>query len=48
MRLLSNVRAGKDVVLASTIILIATMTAEYMRFRARIRGEVPDPETIAP
>jgi low temperature requirement protein LtrA len=40
--------AAKDVVLVSTIVLIATMTAEYMRFRARIRGEVPDPETAAP
>ena len=40
--------AAKDVVLASTIVLIATMTAEYMRFRARIRGEVPDAETAAP
>ena len=25
--------------------LIATLTAEYRRFRAQIRGEVPDPET---
>ena len=40
--------AAKDVVRASTIVLIATMTAEYMRFRARIRGEVPDAETAAP
>lgn len=34
--------AAKDIVLASTIVLIATMTAEYFRFRARIRGDVPD------
>ncbi len=33
--------AAKNVVLASTVILIATMSAEYLRFRARIRGEVP-------
>ncbi len=39
--------AAKDVVLVSTAVLIATLTAEYWRFRARIRGEVPDPETIA-
>ncbi len=39
--------AARDVVLVSTIVLIATMTAEYLRFRARIRGEVPDPETAA-
>ena len=37
--------AARDVVLVSTIILIATMTFEYARFRARIRGQVPDPET---
>jgi len=37
--------AAKEVVLVSTVILIATLTAEYLRFRARIRGEVPDPET---
>ncbi len=37
--------AAKDVVLVSTIVLIATMSAEYLRFRARIRGEVPDPQT---
>ncbi|MBT8240212.1 MAG: low temperature requirement protein A [Acidimicrobiia bacterium] len=37
--------AAKDVVLVSTILLIATMSAEYWRFRARIRGEVPDAET---
>ena len=39
--------AAKDVVLVSTIILVVTMTAEYLRFRARIRGEVSDPETAA-
>jgi low temperature requirement protein LtrA len=39
--------AAKDVVLVSTVIFIATLTAEYLRFRARIRGEVPDPETTA-
>jgi len=39
--------AAKDVVLASTIILIATMTVEYVRFRARIRGEVADVQTSA-
>jgi len=38
--------AAKDVVLVSTIVLIATLTAEYVRFRSRIRGEVPDPESI--
>lgn len=36
--------AAKDVVLVSTIVLIATMSAEYWRFRARIRGDVPDPQ----
>lgn len=40
--------AARDVVLVSTLILIVTLTFEYLRFRARIRGEVPDPETIAP
>jgi len=39
--------AAKNVVFVSTVILIATLAAEYGRFRARIRGEVPDPETIA-
>jgi low temperature requirement protein LtrA len=39
--------AAKNVVLASTVVLILTLTAEYMRFRSRIRGEVPDPETAA-
>ncbi|MDH3682756.1 MAG: low temperature requirement protein A [Acidimicrobiia bacterium] len=39
--------AAKNVVLVSTVILIATLTAEYIRFRARIRGEVPDPDTTA-
>ena len=38
--------AAKDVVLVSTIVLIATLTTEYVRFRSRIRGEVPDPESI--
>ncbi len=33
--------AAKDVVLVSTLILIATLTVEYFRFRSRIRGEVP-------
>ncbi len=37
--------AARDVVLVATVVLIATLTAEYLRFRARIRGEVPDPET---
>ena len=37
--------AAKDVVLASTVVLIATLIAEYLRFRSRIRGEVHDPET---
>lgn len=37
--------AAKDVVLVSTVVLIASLTAEYWRFRARIRGDVPDPET---
>jgi len=37
--------AAKNMVLASTVVLMLTMTAEYARFRARIRGEVPDPET---
>ncbi|MBT8239659.1 MAG: low temperature requirement protein A [Acidimicrobiia bacterium] len=37
--------AARDVVLVSTVVLIATMSAEYLRFRARIRGEVPDPQT---
>ena len=37
--------AAKNVVLVSTGILIATLTAEYIRFRSRIRGEVHDPET---
>ena len=39
--------AAKDVVLVSTTILIASLTGEYWRFRARIRGDVPDPETAA-
>lgn len=34
--------AAKDVVLASTVILIATLAVEYVRFRSRIRGEVPE------
>jgi len=38
--------AAKDIVLVSTIILILTLTAEYLRFRARIRGEITYPETI--
>jgi low temperature requirement protein LtrA len=38
---------AKDVVLVSTAVLMATMTSEYWRFRTRIRGEVPDPETVA-
>jgi low temperature requirement protein LtrA len=37
--------AAKNVVLVSTVLLMATMSAEYLRFRARIRGEVPDVET---
>jgi low temperature requirement protein LtrA len=37
--------AAKNVVLASTVVMMLTMTAEYARFRSRIRGEVPDPET---
>ena len=37
--------AAKDTVLVSTAILIVTLAGEYLRFRARIRGEVPDPET---
>lgn len=37
---------ARDVVLVSTIVLIASLTAEYLRFRARIRGEVPDPDTV--
>ncbi len=39
--------AAKDVVLVSTIILIAGLSAEYWRFRSRIRGDVPDPEITA-
>jgi low temperature requirement protein LtrA len=39
--------AAKDVVLVSTAVLIATLSAEYLRFRSSIRGEVTDPETIA-
>ena len=38
---------AKDVVLLSTIILIATLSGEYLRFRSRIRGDVPDPEIAA-
>ena len=37
--------AAKNVVLVSTVILIATLAGEYRRFRARIRGEVADPES---
>ena len=40
-------RAAKDVVLVSTVILIATLIAEYVRFRSRMRGEIPDPDTSA-
>ena len=37
--------AAKNVVLLSTIVLIVTLSLEYLRFRARIRGEVPEVET---
>ncbi|MFT7598818.1 MAG: low temperature requirement protein LtrA [Acidimicrobiales bacterium] len=37
---------AKDVVLVSTLILIASLTAEYFRFRARIRGGFVDEETL--
>ena len=39
--------AAKNIVFAATVVLMLTMSAEYLRFRARIRGEVPDPETAA-
>ena len=39
--------AAKDVVLVSTAILIATLTAEYVRFRSRMRGEVSNADTSA-
>jgi low temperature requirement protein LtrA len=38
--------AAKNVVLVSTIVLIATMSAEYLRFRARIRGDVPEADSV--
>lgn len=34
--------ASKDVVLVATVVLIATLTVEYVRFRSRIRGEAPE------
>jgi hypothetical protein len=37
--------AAKDVVLVSTAILIATLIAEYVRFRSRMRGEVSNADT---
>jgi low temperature requirement protein LtrA len=36
---------AKDVVVVATVILIATLTAEYMRFRSRIRGEFRSEES---
>lgn len=40
--------AAKDVVLVSTLILITTLAVEYFRFRARIRGEVPEAVAARP
>ena len=39
--------AGKNVVLVTTAILIATMSAEYWLFRDRIRGTAPEPEAVS-
>ena len=40
--------AAKDVLLVSTVILIATLTGEYLRFRSRIRGKVPTKRVTPP
>ena len=36
---------AEHIVLISTVVLMVTMTAEYWRFRSRIRGEVPTAAT---